>query len=95
MVRGKDMEHLSTLVEIDTLGSGCRMSNTGMELKDGQVELYIKDNSNKVIEKVTHITGMQMALSIMDSTRMISYMEREFAKRKASYTESNMKKTTL
>ena len=33
--RGKDMEHLSGLVEADTLGSTCRMSNTAMEYSHG------------------------------------------------------------
>jgi hypothetical protein len=59
------------------------------------VELYIKDNSNKIISKVMHITGMQMEMSIMDSSRMVSYTERVFSKRMASYTESNMKKASL
>ncbi len=95
MVRRKDMEHLSGLMEGDTLGSGCRVSCTGMEYKDGQVELYIKDNSNKIILKVMHIAGGQMALSIMDNTRMIRCTEREFSKRMASYTESNMNKTSV
>ncbi len=41
IVREKDMEHLSGLVETDTLGSTCRMSNTAMEYTHGQVEVYI------------------------------------------------------
>ena len=48
-----------------------------MEYSDGQMELYIKDNTNKIKEKVMHITGMQPAPSIMDSTRMIRTTERE------------------
>ena len=55
-------------MEADTLGSGCRVSSTGMEYTDGQMEVYIKDNSNKIILKVMHIAGGQMALSIKDNT---------------------------
>jgi hypothetical protein len=95
MVRRKDMEHLSGLVETDTLGSGCRVSSTGMEYSDRLMELYIKDNTNKIISKVMHIADGQMALSIMDSKRIIRCTEREFSKRMASYTESNMKKASL
>ncbi len=72
------MQHMSILVEADTLGSGCRMTNTGMEYSDGQMEKYIKDNINKVKkEKVMDITGGQVATSIMDSTRMIRSTEKE------------------
>ncbi len=46
------------------------MQSTGMEYSDGQMELHIKDNTNKIKEKVMEITGMQLATSIMDSGRM-------------------------
>ncbi len=96
MVRGKDMEHMSMLImEPDTLGSGCRMTSTGMEYTDGQIELYIKDNSNRIMSKVMHIEGWQVATSIMDSGRIIISTEMELNKRMASYTESNIKMTTL
>ncbi len=49
----------------------------GMEYTDGQVELYIKDNINKIKEMVMDITGGQVATSIMDSTRMIRNTEQE------------------
>ena len=71
------------------------MSNTGMEYSDGQMELYIKDNGNKVKEKVMHIKGGQMAMSIMDSGKMITCTERESDKKKAYYTQLNMNKTRL
>ena len=86
----KDMEHMSMLMETDTLGSGCRMSNTGMEYSDGQVEMYIKDNGNKIILKVMDIKGGVMAASIMDSTRTITCTEMESNKRKAYYTELSL-----
>jgi hypothetical protein len=95
MVRGKDMEHVSGLMEGDTLGSGCRMQSTGMEYPEGHMEVYIKDNKNKIKEKVMDIKGMQVARSIMDSGRIMISTEREFSKRMASYTESNMKKSSL
>jgi hypothetical protein len=77
MTKKRVMEHLSILLERDTLGSGCRVTCTGMEYSDGQVEMYIKDNINKVNKKVMDITGMQLATSIMDSGRMIIGTERE------------------
>ncbi len=95
MGRGKDMEHMSMLMETDTLGSGFRMTSTGMEYTDGQMEMYIKDNTNKIISKVMHIAGGQVATSIMDSGRMIICMEKESSKRMANYTQSNMKKASL
>ncbi len=95
MVSGKDMEQVSGLMERDTLGSGCRMACTGMEYTDSQVKHYIKDNSNKIKEKVMDITGMQLARSILGSGRMVICTERELSKRMASYTESNMKKASV
>ena len=44
IIRRKDMEQKSGLMDTDTLGSGCRISSIGMEYTDGQVEMYIKDN---------------------------------------------------
>ena len=90
IIKRKDMEQKSGLVETDTLGSTCRMSNTAMEYSDGQVEMYIKDNGNKIKEMAMDIKGRQMAMSIMDSTRIIRSTERESNKRKAYYTELNM-----
>ncbi len=44
MVRRKDTEHMSGLMETDTWGNTWRMTNTGMEYTDIQVEVYTKDN---------------------------------------------------
>ncbi len=77
-------------MEPDTLGSGCKMSNTAMEYAAGQMEVYIKDNGNKIKEKVMDIKGGVMAASTTDSTRMIRNTERESDKRKAYYTQLNM-----
>ncbi len=95
IITRKDMEHMSGLMETDTLGSGCRMSDTAMEYKQGQMEVDIKDNGNKVLKKVMHIKGGQVALSIMDSTRIISSTEKESNKRKAFNTHLNIKMTRL
>ena len=95
MVKRKDMEHMSGLMETDTLGNSCRVSSTGVEYSDGQVDLYIKDNGNKIKEKVMHIAGGQVGKSIMDSLRMIICTERDSKKRMASYTDSNMKKASV
>ncbi len=84
------MEHKSGLMDTDTLGSTWRMSNTAMEYSHGQMERYFKDNGNKISMKVMDITGGQMAMSIMDSARIVRYMEKESNKRMAYYTELNM-----
>jgi hypothetical protein len=75
MMRWKDMEHLSLLMETDTLGNSCRVANTGMEYSDGQMEKYIKDNGHGVIEKVMHTTRFMMAQSIMVRSCMICSLE--------------------
>ena len=59
------------------------------------MERYIKDNGNKIREKVMHITGGQVVMSIMDSGRMITCTEMESDKRMAYYTQLNMNKTRL
>jgi CO dehydrogenase/acetyl-CoA synthase gamma subunit (corrinoid Fe-S protein) len=71
------MEQWRFLVETDTLGNACRVKITGMEYTDGQVDQYIKDNLQRIKEKVMHITTMLMAQSIMVSSRMVSSGERE------------------
>jgi hypothetical protein len=43
IARKKDMGHLSMLVETNTSGNGCRISNTAMEYSDGQMEEYTMD----------------------------------------------------
>jgi hypothetical protein len=91
IARWKAMEHMFGLMETDILARGCRVACTGMDFTDGQTELYIKDNTIKVKEKGMDIRVGLMAISIMESTRTVRRMEREFNKRKARYTESNMK----
>ncbi len=48
MVARKDMEHLNMLMDTDTLGNTCMMTETAMEYTHGQMEVYIKDNGNKI-----------------------------------------------
>ena len=60
MITGKDMEHLSGLVETDTSGSTCRVTDTGMEYTDGQMEQSIMDSGNRVTRMVTDIIRVLM-----------------------------------
>ena len=60
MKTGKDMEHLSGLMETDTSGSGCRISDTGMEYTDGQMEESIMDSGNRITWMVTDIIRVLM-----------------------------------
>ena len=60
MASMKDMEHKSGLEETDTSGSGCRVSNTGMEYTDGQMEESIMDSGNRIRRMVTDIKRVLM-----------------------------------
>jgi hypothetical protein len=71
IITRKDMEQRRGLVEADTSGNGCRISDTAMEYTDGQMEEYTMDNENKIIKMAMHITGRQMATNTMDSLKMI------------------------
>ena len=44
IIRRKDMEQLSGLVEADISGNGCRVTCTAMEYADITVEMYTMDN---------------------------------------------------
>jgi hypothetical protein len=78
MVRRKDMEHLSGLVERDISGNTCRVTCTGMEYTDGQMEVYIMDSGKRIRRRVTGIGRVVMAQNIMDSGRTINEMETQF-----------------
>jgi len=41
IMRGKDMDHITGLMERDTRGNSSRVSVTGMEYTDSQMEEYI------------------------------------------------------
>ena len=78
MARGKDMEHKSGLMETDTSGSGCRISDTDMEYTDGLMEEYIMDSGKRIIMMVTDIREMLMAQNTMDNGRMTNHGEMQF-----------------
>ena len=71
IISGKDMEHLSMLMETDTWGNTCRVANTGMEYTEIQMEMHIMDSRNKKRKMVTDISGGLVATNTMDSTKMI------------------------
>ena len=81
------MEHLSMLMETDTSGSGCRISNTAMEYTDITVEVYTMDNGNKIRKMAMDIKGGQMVTNTMVSSKMICQTERESNNSKANYTQ--------
>ena len=93
-IREKHMEYLSMLMERSTLASTSRGADTAMEYSYGQAGQLVEDNINRIREKVMHITGGQMAKSTMDSKKVICYGEKEYRKKMAYYTKSNMNKTT-
>ena len=87
--RWKDMEHTG-LMDRDTRGNTRRISVTGMEYADGQMEQCIMENTNKVRVMVMGIIGIHLALNTTESTRMIRNRERESFKRVTNYSESTM-----
>ena len=48
-----------------------------MEYSDGQMDMYIMDNGNRIIKMAMDITEMQMAENTMDSSRMTRDKEKE------------------
>ncbi len=88
----KDMLQTCILMVADTWGNSCRIKNMVMEYTDGQMEMYIMDNTKRVTEMVTDTIGSLVAQNIMDSSRMISVMEKECRNIRANYTNSNLTK---
>jgi hypothetical protein len=70
MARRKDMEQVRLLMETNTSGNSCRVSNTGMEYTDGQMEMYTMDNGNKIRKMAMDIKG-GIEKNTMVSTKMI------------------------
>ena len=68
------MEHSSMLMETDTSGNSCRISNTAMEYTDITVEVYTMDNGNKR-KMAMDIKGGQVATNTMVSSKMILRMD--------------------
>ena len=69
---------MSMLVEADTSGSGCRMTCTGMEYTDGQMEEYIMDSGKRITRMVTDIKEILMAQNTMDRGRTTHVGETQF-----------------
>jgi hypothetical protein len=76
-IRGKDMEHCCLLMETLTWGNSCRIKVMVMEYLDGKMEKHIMDNIKRVTEMAMHTNVFRKVVNIMDSTRMISVMEKE------------------
>jgi hypothetical protein len=60
MATRKDMEHMIMQMETDTLGSTFRISDTGMEYTDSQMEESIMDSGNRITRMVTDILRVSM-----------------------------------
>ena len=73
----KDMDNFARLMDKDTKGNTSRVTVTGMECTDGQVEKYIMGNKNTIREMVMAIIGGQMEMKSSESTRMIRVGERQ------------------
>ena len=63
------------------------MTDTGMEYSDGQMEEWIKENTNRVKATVIAIRSLQLAMNIMESSRMTRCRDMESAKRATNYSE--------
>ena len=57
------------------------------------MERYIKDNSSRVTVKAMENLYFLMAITIMDSSKMMRNGVTEFLKRMAKYIKSNMEMT--
>jgi hypothetical protein len=71
MAKRKDMEHLSMLVGTNTSENAFRGSNTAMEYIDGLMEEFTMDSGNKIKCMVMDISGFQMPLNTMESSKII------------------------
>jgi predicted RNA binding protein with dsRBD fold (UPF0201 family) len=63
-----------------------------MEYTDGQMEVYIMVSGKRIRRMVTDIRSLLMAQNIMDSGRIINYMETQFKLRMGNYTHANLRK---
>jgi hypothetical protein len=70
------------------------MSSTGMEYTDGQVEMYITENGNRIRKMAKDISGGPLDKNIGESGRMKCNGEREYSKRVEYFTETNTKKAS-
>jgi hypothetical protein len=94
IIRKKDMDQVTGLMERDTRGNTSRVTVLGMEYTDGQMEQYIMGNSNRAREMVMAIIGIHLAMNTTESTRMMYHGEMESRKRVTNYSESSMRMTS-
>jgi hypothetical protein len=90
----KDMDQLTGMMERDTRGNSSRVSGTGMEYTDCQVEEYIMGSSNRARVMVMGIIGFHLAMNTTESSRIVRYGEMETRKRVTNYSESSMRTTS-
>jgi hypothetical protein len=69
IIREKDMDHITGLMDRDTRGNTSRVRVTGMEYADGQVEQYIMGNTNRIRWMVIAIIGIHLAMNTTEITR--------------------------
>ena len=74
----KDMLQVCGLMERNIWGNSCKIKVMGMEYTDGQMERYIMDKSSRLKEKAMENLDLLRAITIMDSTKMISVGVTEF-----------------
>jgi hypothetical protein len=77
IIRWKDMDHITGLMDRDTRGNTSKVKVTGMEYTDGQMEQYIMGNSNRIIYMVMAIIGIHLAMNTTESSRIARDGERE------------------
>jgi hypothetical protein len=65
-----------------------------MEYSDGQMEMYIAENTKRISKMVKDITSGQVAMNIAENGRMTCNMERESNKKTENYTALNMMKAS-
>jgi hypothetical protein len=75
------------LVEGLTWGNSCRENDMVMEYLDGHMEMYIMDNLKRVTWMGMDTIVIMMVENIMDSSRMISFMEKELVNWMENYTK--------
>jgi hypothetical protein len=63
-----------------------------MEYIDRHMEMHIMDKKKRVKKMAMDTIVFRMVVNIMDSLRMIIFMEKEFIKKMAKYTKLNMKR---
>jgi hypothetical protein len=87
IIKRKDMQLLSGLMEKDSSDYTWMIANTDMEYTDGLMEKFIVESLNRIILMAKDITGAPVAINIGESTKMTWNMEKESKKRMEYCTE--------